>query len=443
MKIKYVPNFKKTGTEFYTIKIILNGNRNEHDAFHINTKTFIQDIKKSKKRLISVLETIDTKNYIVNLSQSIINLENVTTIQNIIWQFLKSFLPWKHEVDTCVYLTHDGEKTHNNIVEIISQIEKIRDARILAMTPANLAFPSAMTNHFKDIFSKVPNIKIDIFDHKTLKKKGFELILAIGNSASNKPQMMIIERKGKNSNSPKICIVGKGITFDTGGLAIKSVRNMIDMKFDKIGAIYGSYALLHLLEDPMYKDYTFIGLFPFAENAVSSHATRPGDVYKSYLGKTVEITDPDAEGRLVLADAFGYCHKYKPDLIVDIATLTGHADSINCWHHGYYYATPDILKDAVEKITYEIGEAMLPMPTWTDHDDILESNVADLVNDPINCSDAFTAALFLKQFIPKNTDWLHIDLSHEFDNHIPRGNGIQTIISVIRYWIEHNKPKQK
>jgi leucyl aminopeptidase len=95
----------------------------------------------------------------------------------------------------------------------------------------------------------------------------------------------------------------------------------------------------------------------------------------------------------------------------------------------------DTLKNAVEKITYDIGEAMLPMPTWDDHDDILESTVADLVNDAMKCSDAYTAALFMKQFLPKNTDWLHIDLSHEFDDHVPHGNGIRTIISTVKWWV--------
>jgi leucyl aminopeptidase len=90
---------------------------------------------------------------------------------------------------------------------------------------------------------------------------------------------------------------------------------MIDMKYDKIGACYGGYSLAYLMENPLYDDISFIGIFPFAENVISENATRPGDVIKSYLGKTVEITDPDAEGRLVLADAFGYSHKFKPDLI--------------------------------------------------------------------------------------------------------------------------------
>lgn len=439
MRILYKPHFVNSNKDYYTLFVILDNASSNHDAYHIRSNKLVSDLKNISKRLSSTLNTIDASHFIINISQSILELKDISKIQHILWKFLKEFLPWKHEPDTTIIITHDDNKHYKFITEFVKIAENMRDARLIAMTPANIAYPANMIQHFKKLFT-MKNTKVNVINYNDLKKKGFNLILAIGDSAVNKPQMLVIERI-HNKNKPTICIVGKGITFDSGGLSIKGINSMMDMKFDKIGACYGAYALAYLIENSDYNNINFVGIFPFAENAVSGTAIHPGDVVKSYLGKTVEITDPDAEGRLILADAFGYSHKYKPDLIIDIATLTGHAESINCWHNGYYYATPDTLKNIVEKISYDIGEPMLPMPTWDDHDNVLESDVADLVNDPRKCSDAFTAALFMKQFIPKESEWLHIDLAHEFDSHVPKGNGIRTIISVIEWWINNKSNK--
>lgn len=194
------------------------------------------------------------------------------------------------------------------------------------------------------------------------------------------------------------------------------------------------------MNDPSLAHVTFVGAFPLAENAISDKALMPGDVITSYNKKTVEITNPDAEGRLVLADAFAYISKYKPDLLIDIATLTGHASSINCWHSGYFYANDTHLKTLVERITNKNGERMLSMPSWEDYDDILSSNVADFTNSPLRCSDAFVAALFLKQFVPEDSTWLHIDLAHEVNlGGIPRDCGIRTIIDVVYAFLKQKK----
>ena len=434
MKILYKPHFVNTNKDYYTIFVILDNEKSNHSAYHIRSNKLVSDLKMISKRLSSTLDTIDATHFIIHLSQSIIDLKDVTMIQHILWKFLKQFLPWKHKPESIIIITHDNNAVNKKLTDFIQIAENIRDARLLAMTPANLAYPENLISHFKTLFQKNNKTKVSIFNYTSLKKNGFNLILSVGDSAIHKPQMLVIDRPGKQ-NAKTICIVGKGITFDSGGLSIKGINSMMDMKFDKIGACYGAYSLDYLINNNDYNHLHFVGIFPFAENAVSGRAVHPGDVIKSYLGKTVEITDPDAEGRLILADAFGYAHKYKPDLIIDIATLTGHADSINCWHNGYYYATPDILKTTVEKISYNIGEPMLPMPSWDDHDDVLDSDVADLVNDPRKCSDAFTATLFMKQFIPKYSEWLHIDLSHEFDDHVPCGNGIRTIISTVEWWI--------
>jgi leucyl aminopeptidase len=447
MKIEYKPKFHKTGNIYYNIFVNLDsekivGPHGTNEEYKLRSKKLVSDIKKMTARLSATLDSLgdSVTHFILHLSDSIVafgdgSAEDVAKMQHIIWKFLRLFLPWKHNPDTTIIITHTSAKHHKSIEDFVKLTLKMRDARLLAMTPANLAYPANIVAHFKKVFESIPRARISVINYAGLKKGSFNLILAVGESAVNKPELFIVDRPSKKQGGKKICIVGKGITFDSGGLSIKGISDMMDMKFDKIGACYGAYSLAHLIENSEYDNVHFIGIFPLAENAVSGRSVHPGDVIKSYLGKTVEITDPDAEGRLVLADAFGYAHKYKPDLIIDIATLTGHAELINCWHSGYYYAFPETLKTAVEKLSYDIGEPMLPMPTWDDHDDILESTVADFVNDPRDCSDAFTATLFMKQFIPPGAEWLHIDLSHEFDKHVPRGNGIRTIVATVEWWL--------
>jgi leucyl aminopeptidase len=313
---------------------------------------------------------------------------------------------------------------------------------MLAMLPSNIGYPESLSKHFKTVFKNVAT-KVKILSHKELKKKGLNLLLSVGDSARNKhhPLMMVIERNA-NIKNPKatVCLIGKGITFDSGGINIKSGYHsrIEDMKFDKIGAIYAAYAMLDLIQDHELDGYNFVAILPFAENAVSDKASMPGDVIKGYSGKTVEINNTDAEGRLILADSLAYaCDIYKPNLIVDIATLTGFAEIMSCGHSGYYFTENEKIKKDTEQLSFNLGERMIPMMTWNDMGSVIKSDVADLLNvSRKNCNDAFVAAIFLKEFVtcPK-TDWLHIDLSHETDDHVPEGNGIRTMTGVIRKYL--------
>jgi leucyl aminopeptidase len=378
------------------------------------------------------LDNIDNTIFIIALPDSIINNEQ---LQYIIWTFIKLFTTWKYKTDLHIIIT--TQKECNKIYEIVKIATNIQHARMMAILPANLAYPSELVKHFKDIFSKIPSVKLIEKNYKQLKKEGFNLLLSVGNGSSieHKPSMLIIQRKTKIKNSKTICIIGKGITFDSGGLDIKRRNSMDNMKFDKIGAIYAAYSLLYLLQDKSLNKYNFIGILPFAENVISDTSTRPGDVIKSYSGKTVEILDTDAEGRLILADALSYaCKKYKPDTIIDIATLTGFADIISCMHSAYIFSESNKMRNLAESISFKLGERMISMPSWSDNsNDILKSDIADLVNVPRkNCNDSYIAALFLREFIlPHKCDWLHIDLANEINDNIPEGQGIQTIIEII------------
>lgn len=340
-----------------------------------------------------------------------------------------------------VIFTH-GKVRKTWIDECVAETMFVIEAQLLAMLPANVATPKRMQQLLCKLFRSVRGTKVRVLNAKQLKNRGFGLITAVGQGAQSPPCMVVVERPasaGSERSAKTIALVGKGITFDSGGMSLKPTQQLMKMKYDKIGAVYAAYATYQLLRDPTLQQHTILGVFPLAENAISQKAVHSGDVVESYIGKTVEITDPDAEGRLVLADAFGLLHKYKPDVLLDIATLTGHAESIHCDHSGYFYASSETWKRDIEKASFALGERMVAMPTWTSgYGNVLKSHVADLVNSPPNkecSSSSFVATLFLKEFIPKGCDWLHIDLAHEIDGAVPIGHGIRTLIHATHSWL--------
>lgn len=432
MKLVYKTSLK---TDLITFSLFKEDLKTDY-VINNDSKELKQSLKNVLDEFNAYLETHSVKKYSISISTGIIKSND---LDNILWSILKSFNSWDFNKEVEVFITHKGSK-NKEVENIINVATKIHHARTLAMLPANMGYPEAMKKHFQMVFKNVAT-KIKVFSRDQLKKKGFNLILSVGDSASvkHKPLLMTIERLVKNPRKT-ICFVGKGITFDSGGLNIKTGRNsdIEKMKYDKIGAIYAAYAMLDLIQKPEFDKINFVAILPFAENAVSDKSTRPGDVIKSHSGKTVEIVDTDAEGRLILADALSYaCSEYKPDLVIDIATLTGFAEEMSCAHCGYYYTENDFIKKNVEEISFKLGERMIPMMTWNDMGNILKSNVADILNvSRKDCNDSFVAAIFLKEFITCiKTDWLHIDLSHEFDNNIPEGNGIRTMIHIVKKYL--------
>jgi len=416
-----------------------------YDYVRVRRSSIYKDVRIAVKKIMSIRMGWDAhpheiRNLYIVLSKTLHN-EEANIIEHVVCKMINSFYSDVQMNKVNLIVTHDSVEHKDDIHHCVDIASKVLGGRMLAMLPANVATPAYVAHYIQHMFKEEKNINIKVLHRDRLYKDGYNLLLGIGDSAKNPPKMVIIERRG-TKHGKTIAIVGKGITFDSGGLAIKPYNHMVDMKFDKIGAVYGSVALLHLIRRKDLEHITFIGCFPLAENAVSEKALRPGDIVQSRTGLSIEISNPDAEGRLILADAFSIFHekRYHPDVIIDIATLTGHASSINCWHTGYFYANDVKLKEMIEKITDEIGERMIAMPMWDDYDDVLKSNVADMTNSPLQCSDAFVAARFLSAFVPSGVQWVHIDLAHETDNKtIPVGNGIRSIISIVEKVSKQNK----
>ena len=422
--------------DFKVLEIILNKQltNNDYPKIHFSKETIYRDVREA----IDIIKAYITlwgkncSNVAFYISNSLLVDEN--SIEYIL-SSLSRHLFGNIYVSKCnIIVTHEGSVYNDKLHKIVSIINKIQIARKISMIPPDKGTPLKLSKQIEKIFKDtIPGVTTKILKEKYLYDNGYNLLYSVGKSAENPCCMLVIERI-KNKTGKTICVIGKGITFDSGGLSLKPLKGMITMKYDKVGAINGSMALLQLMED--LPDTNLIGIFPFAENAVSAKSTRPGDVVKSYMGKTVEIIDPDAEGRLILADAIGHAHKYKPDLIVDIASLTGHSHMINCWHNGYCYVRPESLKLQFEKISNNIGERMLTMPLWDDCSYILKSTVADLSNSPRECSDSFVASLFLKEFLPKKCDWIHIDIANDLEEkNIPKATGIHTIVAIVKDYI--------
>jgi leucyl aminopeptidase len=311
-----------------------------------------------------------------------------------------------------IYVNKIKDDYKNEIIISDNQNE----IRELINEPVNILDSTAYVKYIKKSLSKYKNIKVKVFDEKKLKKLGMNLILAVNKGCNNPPYLVVIEYNYNNNNASRsndnnICLVGKGVMFDTGGLNLK-VKEIKDMKIDMAGSAT-VYGVIKTLADLKVKK-TIIGILPIVQNAVGSYAAHPGDIVKSYSGKTVEIIDTDAEGRLILADALYYCKKYNPKLIIDIATLTG-----NAAHVFGNLATAimgnDIARNAgiindIIKTGNEENEKIWELPIYEEYIDLTKSKIADLNNLPKSTAGASIAGAFLLNFLPNDkVNWIHLD----------------------------------
>ena len=282
-------------------------------------------------------------------------------------------------------------------------------ARDLVSEPGNVLHPDEYAKRIS--FLKKEGLKINIYDEKKLKKLGMHALLGVGQGSTKGSYLVTMEWNGAKNNSKPLAFVGKGVCFDTGGYSLKPARFMEDMTYD----MAGSATVVGLMKNLALRKAKInaVGVVGLVENMVSGNAQRPGDIVKSYSGKTIEILNTDAEGRLVLADALTFTEKkFKPKLIVDLATLTGAI--IVCL--GSEYAGLFSNDDKLSKQLYEAGEKVNEkvwrMPLHKNYDKLMNSKNADVQNiNYVGGAGSTTAAQFLQRFILKNTPWAHLDIA--------------------------------
>ena len=281
-------------------------------------------------------------------------------------------------------------------------------ARDIVSTPSNLKRPSVLKNIISSHAEK-SGVKATIFTKEELEQKGFNAHLAVSRGSSEPAFLVILEYTPK-AYDKTIAIVGKGITFDAGGLDLKPASGMETMKLDMGGAAAVSATISALAE--LHTETKIVALIPIAENMPGGDAYRPGDIVTTYSGKTVEVLNTDAEGRLILADSISYAEKlYNPDLIINVATLTGACMVALGEDIAGVFSTDNKMAHELMAIGEKINEPCWVLPMHKDYAKSLKSKIADLKNiSGGRYGGAITAALFLKEFV-KKTEFIHIDIA--------------------------------
>ena len=282
-------------------------------------------------------------------------------------------------------------------------------ARDLVSEPGNILHPDEYAKRLNSL--KKDGLKVNIYDKKKLKKLGMNALLGVGMGSIRGSYLVTMEWNGAKNNSKPLAFVGKGVTFDTGGYSLKPARFMEDMTYD----MAGSAAVVGLMKSLALRraKVNAIGVVGLVENMVSGVAQRPGDIVKSYSGKTIEVLNTDAEGRLVLADALSFTEKkYKPKIIIDLATLTGAI--IVCLGSEYagLFSNDDKLSKQIADAGEKVEEKLWRMPLHKNYDKLMNSKNADMQNiNYVGGAGSTTAAQFLQRFILNKTPWAHLDIA--------------------------------
>ena len=331
------------------------------------------------------------------------------------------------------------DKKHNTLKtrKIVSDTEKITNqinfCNDLALEPANKLTPDKFVEIIKQQ-AKIHKYNVDIINQDKLKKMGMNLLLSVGQGSKYPCYLAVLKRLSKNKKAKNIVLLGKGVTFDTGGITLKKGYKLSEMKNDMLGSSTVLGIINAISNLGVSSDYNIIGLLPIVENMIGTNATIPGDVIKSYSGKTVEIVDTDAEGRLILADSLSYAQKHFNNIkfMIDIATLSNTSISLGCGLFEVIMSNNNKLANNIVNIGNKVHERFVQLPIYDKHVEDTKSSIADIKNlefeNKCNVGNGIMGAAFLKNFVDEKIPWCHMDLGG-----LPRklGDGIKTIVSLI------------
>lgn len=304
------------------------------------------------------------------------------------------------------------QSAHKRALEVGRVVgQAVNAARDLSNEPGNVLYPETFAA-YATALAKDKGLSVKVFDYSAIQKEGMLLLQAVGQGSERKPRLVhlsYVPKLEKGKTAPKLVFVGKGITFDSGGLSIKPAAGMGEMKHDMSGAA-NMMGLMHAIGD-LKPEVEVHAIIACAENMPDGNAYRPGDIWGSYEGKSVEIINTDAEGRLVLADALSYAHRLNPDFLVDAATLTGACvvalgETCSGW-----YALNEESANTFQAAVAQSGEQMWRMPLLEELREQLKSDVADLKHTGDRYAGSITATLFLREFIGQTKAWVHCDIA--------------------------------
>jgi leucyl aminopeptidase len=416
-----------SNTEFAYIKDLLK-------TSDLKKSIFVFEIN-SKKKIILISIKKELKNFdIENLgaqfysyinygknSEYFVNSESLTSKhENLIGYFLhglklKSYEFNKYKTKKKTRLISINVLGNKNKPSAQSQLkfkaleEGTFYARDLVSEPGNILHPDEYSKRLNSL--RKDGLKINIYDEKKLKKLGMNALLGVGMGSIRGSYLVTMEWNGAKNNSKPLAFVGKGVTFDTGGYSLKPARFMEDMTYDMAGsaAVVGLMKSLALRKAKV----NAVGVVGLVENMVSGDAQRPGDIVKSYSGKTIEVLNTDAEGRLVLADALTFTEKkFKPKFMVDLATLTGAIIVSLGSEYAGLFSNDDNLSKKILNAGEKVEEKLWRMPLHKNYDKLMNSKNADMQNiNYVGGAGSTTAAQFLQRFILNKTPWAHLDIA--------------------------------
>jgi len=311
-------------------------------------------------------------------------------------------------------------------------------ARDMVSAPGNDMTPTAMAAEASKIAAR-KNVTLRVLDERKLKKIGMNALLGVSKGSAEPARFIVLEYRGGINADPPVALVGKGLTFDSGGISIKPAEKMDEMKSDMAGGAAVMGAIMAAAD--LKLQVNIVGLIPATENLPGGRAYKPGDILKSLSGKTIEVISTDAEGRLILADALTYAERFKPAAIIDLATLTGACiialGDLAIGMLGTDKELKNRLKDAAEKT----GERLWELPLWEEYHELIKSDVADFKNTGGRPGGAITAAAFLSKFIGKSP-WVHLDIAGpawltKDRSYIPKGAtgiGVRLLVQFLKDW---------
>lgn len=293
-----------------------------------------------------------------------------------------------------------------------SLIEAMAWARDVSNEPANVVYPETFVDRARTAFAGIPGVRVEVLDVPAMKRLGMGALLGVGQGSERPPRLLVVRYRGEGApEGGPIALVGKGITFDTGGISIKPAAGMGNMKMDMSGAAAVTAAVLALARSGAPVDV--VAVAALAENMPDGRAIRPGDVLSAMNGKTIEIINTDAEGRLVLADALVWTERnLQPAVVVDVATLTGSVGGALGDDYAGLFSRHDALADQLEAAGRATGEQLWRLPLNASHGADMSSTIADLKNTSDAGAGASTGAWFIGEFVSRDIPWAHLDIAN-------------------------------
>jgi len=317
----------------------------------------------------------------------------------------------KKPVNLSVFFYADNQKKLNQaIVAGTTIMEGVNFTKELQNEPGSVLVPEELAKRVKNTLQDT-GVKVTIFNEKEIKKRKMGGLLAVGMGSVNPPRFIIMEYKAPNKSKKTrtVALVGKGVTFDSGGISIKPASNMGEMKADMSGAAVVAGTVLAAAKAKL--PVNIIGIIPSAENMPSGSSMRPGDVVVTSSGKSIEVDNTDAEGRMILSDALNYASKLKPDVIIDLATLTGACVVALGEFVAGLFTKDDKLAEELYQKGLKTYDRLWRMPMWDDYNELIVSDVADVKNVGGRWGGAITAAKFLEKFVDPKISWAHLDIA--------------------------------